>query len=116
MLQFIVKTVLSALIIASVSTISKRIPLVGAILISLPLTSILALIWLYSDTRDSQKIVDLSNNICLMIIPSIIFFIALTLLIKSNVKFQYSIIAASVIMIISYAVYVFFLRKFGIKI
>jgi len=116
MVQFIVKTIVSALIIASVSTISKKAPLFGAIIISLPLTSILALIWLYVDTKDSSKLLQLSNSITIMLIPSVIFFIALSLLIKNNVKIHYALIISSLIMIVSYSLYTLILSKIGIKI
>jgi len=116
MYQFLIKTLISAVIIAIVSTVSKRVPLVGAIIISLPLTSILALIWLYSDTKDVHKIIGFSNGICLMIIPSILFFVALSIFLKNNFKFHYAMIIASIIMIISYAIYTVILKKFGIKV
>ena len=116
MTQFIIKTLISALIIAAVSTLSKKAPLFGAIIVSLPLTSILALIWLYVDTKDTSKLIDLSNSITLMVVPSIVFFIALSILLKNHIKVHYSLILSSLIMIVSYSIYNFILSKLGIKI
>ncbi|OPX83497.1 MAG: hypothetical protein A4E53_04582 [Pelotomaculum sp. PtaB.Bin104] len=114
-MEFIFKTLVSALIIASVSMISKKLPFIGAIIISLPITSMLALTWLYRDTGDSTKVIQLSNGIALMVLPSIVFFIALSLLLKFNIKMHYSMLIASFLMIAAYNVYTIILRKIGIN-
>jgi len=82
MIQFIIKTLVSTVIIAIISTVSKRLPGLGGLIASLPLTSILAMIWLYQETQDIQKIISLSHSIFWMIIPSLSFFIVLPYLIK----------------------------------
>ena len=58
--QILIKYAISAGIIVAVSEISKRTTLIGALLASLPLTSVLAFIWLYADTRDATQIAGLS--------------------------------------------------------
>ncbi len=115
LLQFLAKTIISALIIATVSVVSKKVPLIGAIIISLPITSILALIWLYVDTKDSGQIVQLSNSITLMLVPSFIFFIALSILLKNNMSFPWALVISCGVMIIAYSLYTFVLGRFGIK-
>ena len=81
MIYYIIKTLLTALIIVVVSEIAKKSSLLAAINISIPLTSLLAFIWLYWDTRDEQKIIDISYNTIIMVIPSLEFFIILHFLI-----------------------------------
>lgn len=115
-MQFFIKTVISALIIATVSTLSKKSPTFGAIIVSLPLTSMLAIMWLYRDTHDLQKIIDLSSSILWIIIPSLIFFIALIFLLKRDIRFESAMIFSTIIMILSYNLYIIILRKFGINI
>ena len=77
MIYYIIKTLLTALIIVVVSEIAKKSSLLAAIILSIPLTSLLAFIWLYWDTKDVQKIIDLSYNTIIMVIPSFVFFIIL---------------------------------------
>ena len=115
-MQFVVKIIVSALIIASVSELAKRFTPIAAILASLPLTSILAMIWLYRDTHDVQKIIDLSQGIFWAILPSLLFFIVLPLLLKLELKFSLAMLASSVIMFIGYAVYGFILNRLGMKV
>lgn len=52
----ILKFAISAALIVAVAEISKRSSLTGGLLASLPLVSLLAMIWLYHDTRDTQKV------------------------------------------------------------
>lgn len=115
-MQFFIKTIISTIIIALVSTLSKKSPTFGAIIVSLPITSMLAIIWLYRDTQNVQKVIELSSSILWIIIPSLIFFIALILLLKRNIKFELAMIFSSIIMILGYNVYIIILRKFGINI
>jgi uncharacterized membrane protein (GlpM family) len=56
MIYYIIKVLISAIIIVTVSEISKKSSLVGGIFASIPLVSVLAMIWLYIDTQDVQKI------------------------------------------------------------
>lgn len=115
-MQFIIKTMVSALIIATVSTLSKRLPLFGAIMASLPLTSMLAMIWLYNDTRDVQKVIELSYAIFWIVMPSLVFFLALPMLLKRNFNFYAAMGLSSVVMICSYWIYVKLLASLGVNI
>lgn len=114
-MYFLIKTLITALVIVGVSEIAKRWTPVAAILASLPLTSILAMIWLYHDTHDTTKIIALSNGIFWAVLPSLLFFVALPMLLKMGVKFGFAMILASVIMFVGYTAYVAVMRRFGIE-
>ncbi len=115
-MAYLIKIIISALIIATVSEIAKRYSVIAAILASLPLTSILALIWLYNDTKDVDKIIELSSKIFWAVFPSLLFFIVLPLLLKMGLKFGPALLISSVVMVFGYMIYVFLLGKFGVKI
>lgn len=115
-MYFLIKTIITALVIAGISELAKRWTPVAAILASLPLTSILAMIWLYHDTHDSAKIIELSNGIFWAVLPSLLFFIALPLLLKAGLKFGLGMILASAIMFVGYTIYVALIRKVGFNI
>lgn len=115
-MQFIIKIIISAFIIAVVSEIAKRFAFIAAVVASLPLTSILAMIWLYNDTKEVQKIIDLSSNIFWAILPSLLFFITLPLLLKMGLGFSSAMVISSVIMFLGYAIYALLLNIFEIKI
>ena len=81
-MYLLLKTVISAIIIVAVSEIAKRYTWTAAIIVSLPLTSLLAFVWLYWDTKDTQKVVELSYSTIVMSLPSFVFFIILPILLK----------------------------------
>ena len=62
MLYLIAKALLSGIIIMAASEAAKRSPTYGALLVSLPLISILAMVWLWRDTGDSERIAALSEG------------------------------------------------------
>ena len=84
MFYYTVKILLSALIIVAVSEIAKRSSVLGALLASLPLTSLLAFVWLYLDTGDAQKVASLSSDIFWLVLPSLPLFLLLPWLIKTG--------------------------------
>ncbi|MDX1580797.1 MAG: DUF3147 family protein, partial [Alphaproteobacteria bacterium] len=54
MLYLALKTLISAVIIVIVSEVAKRSPAFGALIASLPLVSVLGMIWLWRDTTDTK--------------------------------------------------------------
>ena len=91
MTYYLVKLIITALVVVVVSEVAKKSTFIGAIIISIPLTSLLAFIWLYVDTKDYQKVIDLSYGTILLSIPSFAFFIILPLLLKFKYNFIISI-------------------------
>ena len=114
-MQFLIKILISSVIIASVSEIAKRVTWIAAVVASLPLVSILALIWLYYDTNDIQKVISLSNGIFLAVLPSLLFFAILPMFLKMGVNFTLAMLLSIIIMFLGYSLYAFLLSFFGIK-
>ncbi len=111
MIYYIIKTLISAVIIVVVSEIAKRSSLLGGLIASLPLTSILALIWLYFDTKNIQKVINLSESIFWLVIPSLILFVILPILLKKGVNFYLSLTISSVVMMAFYGVIMYVVQK-----
>ena len=116
MIYILIKTLITAVVIVAVSEIARRSSLLAGLIASIPLVSFLAIIWLYWETKNSQKIVDLSYSIILMIIPSLTFFIVLPFVMKLQSSFVISMIIATVSTIIAYWLFIVLLGKFGISI
>ena len=110
-MYIVIKTLISALIIVAVSEIAKKYTWTAAIIVSLPLTSILAFVWLYWDTKDSQKVIELSYSTIVMTIPSIVFFIVLPTLLKLKQNFFFSLIISIISTAIAYAIFMFIIKK-----
>jgi len=114
-MQFFIKIALSGVIIAATSEIAKRVSWVAAILASLPLISILAMIWLYIETKDIEKVISLSNGIFWAVLPSLLFFVVLPILLKMGMNFSLAMGLSMAIMFLGYMSYVFLLNLWGIK-
>ena len=71
MAEYVVKIVLTSMLVVAISETAKRSSLAGAILASLPLTSLLAFVWLYVDTGDTQKVASLATGIFWLVLPSL---------------------------------------------
>ena len=115
MTYFFIKTVITAIIIVIVSEIAKKSSFLGALIISIPLTSLLAFIWLYFDTRDYQKVIDLSYGTILLSVPSFTFFIMLPILLKMKQNFAISILISIISTSLIYLIFIFILKKIGIN-
>ncbi|MBI9016628.1 MAG: DUF3147 family protein [Phycisphaerae bacterium] len=98
MLQSIIKIAISALIIVIVNELAKsKHMLLATICLSLPLTSLLALTWLYVDTGDTQKVAGLASGTFWMVVPSLVFFIILPLMLKAKFHFSISMIVSGLV-------------------
>jgi hypothetical protein len=90
--------------------------LLGAVLASVPLTSVLAMIWLYADTGDAQKVADLASAIFWLVLPSLVLFVALPMMLRAGWPFAPSLLAASTLTVASYFLMLAILKRLGIAI
>lgn len=114
MLYYVIKIVITTLLIVVISEISKRSSFAGAILASIPLVSVLAMIWLYIDTKDTEKVSLLANNIFWLVLPSLTLFLSLPIFLKHGLNFYISMSLSVVITVLAYGMLLIFLKRFGI--
>lgn len=115
MTYYLIKLFLSAFLIVVISEISKRTTLLGGLLASLPLVSILGLSWLYIDTKNTEKVAQLATSIFWMVLPSLSLFVVLPILLKTKLSFLASLSISLVIMSICYLLMILILNKVGIR-
>src|SRR5512139_2337801 len=113
--QYALKIALSALIIVAVAEVAKRSTFWAAALASLPLTSVLAFVWLYLDTGDVQKIATLSVSIFWLVLPSLLLLVLLPVLLRSGWGFWVSLAASSAATALAYLGMIKLLAAFGIR-
>lgn len=115
MMYFITKCALSGLIVALVSEVAKRSPAFGALIVSLPLVSILAMIWLWRDTADTARIASHVEATFWYVIPSLPMFLLIPALLRHGVSFWASLAAGCVLTLMLYGLTVMVAAKFGIR-
>lgn len=115
MAYYLVKIAVTTLLIVLISEIARRSTLIGAILASVPIVSVLAMVWLYIDTRDVEQISTLASSVFWLVLPSLVLFIVLPLLLKQGLNFYLSLGAAIAVTVGCYWLMVYVLHYFGIK-
>jgi hypothetical protein len=103
MLYFAIKAALSGIIIAIVSEVARRSPGTGAIIASLPLISVLGMIWLWRDTQDVARMAEHSAATFWYVLPSLPMFLVIPLLLKRGVGFWPALAAGCVLTMALYA-------------
>jgi hypothetical protein len=115
MAYYLAKIVVTSLLIVAISEISKRSTLAGAILASIPLVSVLAMIWLYIGSHDVNKISNLATSIFWLVLPSLALFISLPLLLKHGLNFYLSLGLSIALTAACYFLMIVVLEDFGVK-
>lgn len=87
MFYLAIKIVLSGLIIAIVSEVSRKFPGIGALIASLPLVSVLGMIWLWRDTGNVERMADHSTATFWYVLPSLPMFLIVPVLLRNAVPF-----------------------------
>ncbi|TIX51569.1 DUF3147 family protein [Alteraurantiacibacter aquimixticola] len=115
MYYLIIKALLSGVIIAVASEVARRWPGVGALIVSLPLVSVLAMIWLWHDTGDAERLADHSAATFWFVLPSLPMFLAIPLMMRNGVGFWAALAAGCVLTIVLYTLMVLIAPKVGIR-
>ncbi|MEI9899846.1 MAG: DUF3147 family protein [Hyphomicrobium sp.] len=116
MLATLIKIAVTAVLVVAISEVAKRSSLLGAVLASIPLTSVLAMVWLYADTGDAGKVADLATGIFWLVLPSLVLFIALPLLIRAGFGFAPSLAVACGLTVGAYFLMLAILGRLGISV
>ena len=114
-LYLIIKAALSGVIVAAVSEVARRYPGWGGLLAALPLTSLLAMLWLWRDAHDSERVAELSASTFWFVLPSLPMFLALPALLRSGVGFWPSMAASVAGTLALYALWFWAAPRLGIR-
>lgn len=115
MVYYLVKILVTTALIVAISEVSRRSSLIGAILASVPLVSVLAMIWLYWDTRNTAQVAALSRSILWLVIPSLVLFVLLPILLQRAVNFYASLAISIGATVACYYAMITVLRYLGVR-
>jgi len=110
-LYYVIKVVISSALIVLISEIGKKSGLIAGLIASIPLVSFLAIIWLYIETKDVDRIKELSSDIFWLVLPSLSFFILFPYLLGKNMRFGWAMLLSTGIMIILYIILMIILKR-----
>jgi hypothetical protein len=115
MLYLLIKAAASGVIIALVSEIAKRQPGFGALVASLPLISILGMIWLWRDTHDVRRMASHVEATFWYVLPSLPMFLVVPALLRRGMDFWVALGIGCAITIALYLAMTAIGPRFGLK-
>ena len=115
MLYLIIKAALSGAIVAAVSEIARRYPGWGGLVASLPLTSLLAMVWLWRDSNDSERVAALAGSTFWFLLPSLPMFLVLPWLLRTGIGFWTAMGLSVAGTLALYALFFWTAPKLGLK-
>lgn len=111
---FALKAILSGLLIAAISEIARRSPGVAALVASLPLVSIIAMIWLWRETGDEARIATHAEATFWYVLPSLPMFLLVPWLIRSGTGFWPSLALGCGLTIVLYFLLLWLAPRFNL--
>ena len=114
MIYAALKAILSGLLIAVVSETAKRSPALGALIVSLPLISIISMIWIWHDTHDPERLAAHAQATFWYVLPSLPMFLLLPALLRAGIGFYPALALGCGLTIILYGVMIAAARWMGI--
>jgi hypothetical protein len=114
MWQYIIKVAVTSLVVVAVAEIAKRSPVWAAVLASLPLTSLLAFVWIYLDTGEPERVAELAQGIVWLVLPSLVLFLALPLLLRAGWGFWASLGSSCIATVAAYLAVAWLLARVGV--
>ena len=114
-MYFLIKVLVSAVLVALVSEIAKRSPAFGARVASLPLVSVLGMIWLWRDTREPQRLAAHSEATFWYVLPSLPMFLLIPALLRAGVPFPLALAAGVALTVVLYLLTTAVLARFGVR-
>ena len=115
MLYLAIKAALSGIIIAIVSEVARRYPGWGALIASLPLVSILGMIWLWRDTSDPVRLAHHAQATFWFVLPSLPMFLLVPLLLKRGIGFWPALLAGCLMTVLLYLLTSWALARAGFR-
>jgi len=115
MLYLLLKAVISGVVIAAASEVARRFSGWGALIASLPLISILGMIWLWRDTSDPRRLADHTQATFWFVLPSLPMFLLVPMLLRRGVGFWPALLSGCLLTIVLYATMTALLARAGVK-
>ena len=110
-----IKALLSGILIAAASEVAKRYPGVGALIASLPLVSVLGMIWLWNDKPDAANMAAHAEATFWFVLPSLPMFLLIPLLLRQGISFWLALLAGCLLTIALYTLTIWAGPKLGLR-
>jgi hypothetical protein len=110
-----IKALISGLIVAAVSEIARRYPTTGALIASLPLVSVLGMLWLWNARPDADNMAVHSAATFWYVLPSLPMFLVLPAMLRAGFNFHVALALGCLLTIALYLGMIAIAPRFGLK-
>ncbi len=114
MLYLAIKGTISGALIALASEVARRNPTLGALIVALPLVSLLTMIWLWRETGDAARVAAHAQSTFWLVLPTLPPFLLIAALLRQGVPIWGALLAGAALGVVLYAVLVAVLGRFGL--
>jgi hypothetical protein len=110
-----IKAALSGILIAIISEVAKRYPGFGGLIASLPLVSVLGMIWLWRDKPDAVNMAAHAEATFWFVLPSLPMFLLIPLILRHGFSFWLALVAGCVLTVALYSLMVWAGPRVGLR-
>lgn len=114
MLAFVLRAALAGVIVAAVALVARRSPVAGALIASLPLVSVLGMIFLWHDTRDPERLAAHAGATLWYVLPSLPMFALIPMLLRQGISFWPSLLMGCALTVLLYLATTWVAARFGV--
>lgn len=116
MIYLLTKAAVSGVLVTIISEVARRSPGLGGLIASLPLVSLLSIIWLWRETSDVERIASQAEATFWFVLPSLPMFLAFPTMLRHGVSFRLALAIGCLLTMGLYLVTAWLLPKIGITI
>ncbi|MEM7768337.1 MAG: hypothetical protein AAF253_12745 [Pseudomonadota bacterium] len=109
------KAIVTAVFIIIVSEIAKRSTMLAALLVALPLATMMTVAMTYYSTRDAALATRFATSTAYLILPGLVFFVSLPLAQRMGVPFWGALGVATGLTLVAYAGWIALFHRLGIE-
>jgi len=109
------KALISGVLIAVASTLAKRYPGFGALIASLPLVSVMGMMWLWTEKPDADNMAAHASATFWYVLPSLPMFLVIPALLRHGLSFWASLVLGCALTVLLYAAMTWIGPRFGLR-
>lgn len=115
MWAFVAKALLAGVMIAAIAEVGRRLPTAAALIASLPLVSILGMIFLWHSRPDAENMAVHAQSTFWFVLPSLPMFLLIPALLRSGVGFWLALSAGCLLTVLLYLAMVWWGPRVGLR-
>lgn len=115
MWQLLAKALLAGVMVAAIAELGRRLPAMGALVASLPLVSVLGMVFLWHARPDAENMALHSAATFWYVLPSLPMFLVIPALLRNGVSFWIALVAGCVLTVALYLAMMQVGPRFGLR-